>query len=71
MRTLEEALSYLDYHRPDNEAQIKHQVITNKFQDLLRDIWDILPDGPGKTVAIREIGTARMLCNSCIANKGN
>lgn len=71
MRTLDEALNYLDYHSPDAEDIKKHALINNSFQELMENIWDFLPEGPGKTVAIRAIGAARMQCNSAIANKGN
>lgn len=71
MRTLEEALTYLNYHAPDTETQLKHNQVNIQFQDLMKNLWDSLPSGPGKTVAIRAIGAARMQCNSCIANDGN
>lgn len=71
MRTLDEALSYLDYHSPDENTIPKHQAVNDAFQTLMKDLWKTLPDGPGKTVAIRAIGAARMQCNSCIANNGN
>jgi hypothetical protein len=71
MRTLEEALDYLDYHSPNDETIPKHDAVNEAFQELMGALWDHLPDGPGKTVAVRAIGAARMQCNSCIANKGN
>lgn len=71
MRTLEEALEYLNYHAPNPEQVVQHQKVNHFFQELLSDIWNELPDGPGKTVAIRAIGAARMQCNSVIANNGN
>ena len=71
MRTLEEAKSYLDYHSPDVASAAKHTTVNEAFQRLIADVWDAVPDGPGKTVAIRAIGAARMQCNSAIANKGN
>jgi hypothetical protein len=67
----EEALAYLDYHAPTPETLPKHQQVNTAFQSLLNDLWDVLPEGPGKTVAVRAIGAARMECNSCIANGGN
>lgn len=71
MRTLDEALDYLNYHSPDSDAQKMHAAVNEGFQTLIKTLWDYLPDGPGKTVAIRAIGAARMQCNSAIANKGN
>jgi hypothetical protein len=71
MRTLKEALDYLNYHAPDEETKEKHLFVNQAFHNLLDEIWESLPEGPGKTVAIRAIGAAKMQCNSCIANKGN
>ena len=70
IRTLEGALSFLDYHPPNPDTLPRHERVNNHFQRLLADIWSSLPDGPGKTVAVRAIGRARMECNSCIANGG-
>lgn len=71
MRTLDEALDYLNYHSPNEETIPKHNAVNNAFQQLMKDLWNQIPDGPGKTVAIRAIGAARMQCNSAIANNGN
>jgi hypothetical protein len=70
LRTLEGALSYLDYHAPNDDTLPRHNAVNTHFQLLMEGIWKYLPDGPGKTVAIRAIGRARMECNSCIANGG-
>jgi hypothetical protein len=71
MRTVEEALDYLNYHAPEGDAIKSHAAVNEGFQTLMKMLWPYIPDGPGKTVAIRAIGTARMQCNSAIANKGN
>lgn len=69
---LEEALDYLSFHPADSEQrQIAHGAIDFNFKQLVETIWEFLPEGPGKTVAIRAIGSARMECNSAIANGGN
>lgn len=70
LRTLDGALSFLDYHPPNPDTQPRHERVNNHFQRLLADIWSSLPDGPGKTVAVRALNRARMECNSCIANGG-
>lgn len=70
LRTLEGAKSYLDYHSPDEDARIRHERVNNVFQDVIEKLWDFIPDGPGKSVAIRALGRARMECNSAIANRG-
>lgn len=70
IRTLDGALDYLDYHAPTEETLIKHQAVNAGFKELMVKLWGMLPDGPGKTVAIRAIGRARMECNSAIATGG-
>jgi hypothetical protein len=70
LRTLEGTLSYLDYHAPNHDTLPRHGAVNEAFQALVQTIWNALPDGPGKTIAIRAIGRARMECNSCIANGG-
>lgn len=66
----EEALAYLNYHAPTAETLPRHEAVNTAFQQLVDQLWDQLPEGPGKTVAIRAIGAARMECNSAIANNG-
>lgn len=66
----EEALAYLAYHPPTDETIVHHSAVNIAFQDLMNELWDHIPEGPGKTVAIRAIGRARMECNSAIANGG-
>ena len=70
LRTLDGALSYLDYHAPNADTLPRHTAVNAAFQALCSTIWNQIPDGPGKTVALRAIGRARMECNSAIANGG-
>lgn len=70
LRTIEGAVSFLDYHAPTEDTLPRHNAVNAAFQTLIKELWDVLPDGPGKTVTIRAVGRARMECNSCIANGG-
>lgn len=70
LRTLEGAKSFLDYHAPNADTLPRHNQVNAHFQTLMQLLWNVIPDGPGKTVAIRAIGRARMECNSAIANNG-
>jgi len=70
LRTLDGAMSYLDSHAPNDDTLPRHQNINAAFQTLIAHVWPYIPDGPGKTVAVRAIGRARMECNSAIANGG-
>lgn len=70
LRTIEGAVYFLDYHAPNDDTLPRHNAVNAAFQSLITTLWNVLPDGPGKTVTIRAIGRARMECNSCIANGG-
>lgn len=70
LRTLDGALFYLDYHTPNADTLPRHNAVNVAFQKLWTEVASALPDGPGKTVALRAVGRARMECNSCIANGG-
>lgn len=70
LQTIDQAVDYLTYHPPTEEQAEDYKRINNAFQFLMSDIWKLLPEGPGKTLAIRAIGRAIMECNSCIANNG-
>ena len=70
LRTLEGAISFLDYHAPNDDTLPRHNTVNAAFQELIAKVWNAIPDGPGKTVVVRAIGRARMECNSAIANGG-
>jgi hypothetical protein len=70
LRTLDGAKQFLNYHSPDEDDRQRHEAVNSAFQTLIESLWASVPDGPGKTVALRAIGRARMECNSTIANGG-
>lgn len=70
LRTIEGAKHYLNYHAPNDDTRPRHDTVNRSFQLLIELLWPAIPDGPGKTVALRAIGRARMECNSAIANGG-
>lgn len=70
LRTKEGAMHFLDYHAPSQDNGIKHTIVNDNFQSVIKGVWDILPDGPGKTRFIHALNRARMEANSCIANEG-
>lgn len=70
LRTKEGAMYFLDYHAPNKDTQMKHTIVNDNFQSVINGVWDILPDGPGKTRFIHALNRARMEANSCIANEG-
>lgn len=70
MRTRQEAIDYFTYKPPTEETTPKFQAVTREFIALVSALYDVLPEGPGKTVALRKLSDARMACNACIANQG-
>ncbi len=70
LRTREGADEFLTYRAPDQERADAHHHVNQCFRDLLAEIWDWIPEGPGKTVLVRDLNRARMSANSAIANDG-
>lgn len=75
MRTLKDVLNLFKNHKPDPDLDQnrirRHEQVDDVFDTTVRRLWDVLPDGPGKTVAFRALQESRMWCNACIANEGN
>ncbi len=74
MRTKEEALRLFQNHRPDPDLDqdriARHEEVDIVFTETVVRLWNLMPDGPGKTTAIRSLQESRMWCNACIANQG-
>jgi hypothetical protein len=66
IRTLGEALATFDYHKPTDAGVEKITVIRNAYKNLVKVIWDQVPDGPDRTVAIRKAHESMMTCNKAI-----
>ena len=70
MRTKADALNFFQYKPPTASQQPLYCLVTDAFVDLVSVIYDTMPDGPGKTRALRKLSDARMAVNSAIANEG-
>jgi|SRR5215831_2640455 len=70
LRTLEGAQDFLNYHPPDDGQKLAHRAVNEAFQVLVEVLWLVVPEGPGRTVFIRDLNRARMSANSAIANRG-
>lgn len=68
--TDEEIEFLFTYHPPTPEQARRYEVVNQAFQRCAKDIVDLMPDGPGKTVAMRKLGEARMSVNMAIALEG-
>ncbi len=58
------------YHTPTVEDLEKYSEINKGFLELAKIINSVLPNGAGKTVAIRTLSEARMIANHAISMKG-
>ena len=67
MRTLEEALDQFAYHPATAVTAPKHAAVRRIAADTIAALWEVLPDGPEKTLAIRKLQEAAMYANLAIA----
>lgn len=70
MRTLDEALDQFAYHpaTPDNAR--RHSAVRDLLSQVVESLWELVPDGPEKTLAIRKLQEAGMYANLAIALTG-
>lgn len=58
-------------HHPPSDLQAEaYELIRGAFRRCALSIAPLLPDGPGKTTAIRELKNAMMAANSAVALEG-
>lgn len=70
LRTKQGAVQHFQYKPPTDDTRPKFGVVTSEFIRLVDKVFDLIPDGPGKTLALRKLSEARMAVNSAIANGG-
>ncbi len=58
------------YHAATNEQAAAYDQINAAFLASAQMLNAVLPEGPGKTVAIRKLSEARMQANHCVALEG-
>jgi hypothetical protein len=65
-----EIVEIFSYHPPTPDQRMTYERINAAFIDLAIEIAPFLPDGPGKTAAIRKLADARMAANAAVALGG-
>lgn len=65
-----EITEIFSYHPPTEEQRETYAEINAAFIKCAEDVAPLLPDGPGKTVAIRKLADARMAANAAVALEG-
>lgn len=68
--TKEEILDIFTYHPPTEEQRRTYELINQAFVQCAESIAPLLPEGPGRTVAIRALSDARMKANTAVALEG-
>jgi hypothetical protein len=58
------------YHAPNKADAETYSKINEAFIELGKKVIPLLPDGPGKTAAVRKLSDSRMACNASVALKG-
>ena len=62
--------SIFTYHKPTAEQAETYERINALFMYIALSLNHALPEGPGKTVAIRKLADARMAANAAVALEG-
>jgi hypothetical protein len=53
MRTLDDAVDQFAYHPATEDTAPRHSQLRDECLAFLRRTWDLIPDGPEKTLALR------------------
>jgi hypothetical protein len=67
MRSLEEALNLFAYHPATPGVAEKYAKLRELAMELAKDSWDLIPDGPEKTLAFRGLQDWLLHANCAVA----
>lgn len=67
MRTLDEAVDRFAYHPATSATAEQHAALRDLFIDFLPKVWDLLPEGPDRTLVVRDLERALQMGNAAIA----
>lgn len=67
MRTLDDALAQFAYHPATPETAPKHNAVRTLAAKTATTLWDLVPDGAEKTLALRALQEMAMYANLAIA----
>lgn len=67
MRTLEDVYETLAYHPATPDTAPVHDSLRNDTYDFAVSVWDRIPDGPEKTLAMRGLQDFLMHANCAVA----
>lgn len=67
MRTLDDAMSLFVYHPATPDTAKQHAAVRDAFVNLLPELWDLIPDGPEKTLSLRKLHESLMYASLAVA----
>lgn len=67
MRSLDEVFDQFAYHPATKETAHVHDMLRKGYADHAADIWDMIPDGPEKTLCMRKLQESLMYANLAVA----
>lgn len=67
MRTLDDAINEFAYHPATKDTVEKHSNLRDLAIEFAKDTWDLVPDGPNKTLAYRGLQTFLMHAQCAVA----
>lgn len=70
MLTIQDLENIFSYHTPTEENKKRHEQVNELFVQLAKDLFDIMPEGKGKTKAYNKLQEARHSVNACISLDG-
>lgn len=74
MHTKEKAKACFGFDNPNLDSGLdrinKHRGVGAVFVNAVDELWALMPDGPGKTYALRKLRDASLAVHDCIGNDG-
>jgi len=67
LRTKEDITNQFGYHKATSETGPLHDSIRKDFITFAKNIYDVIPDGPEKTIVMRKLQEALMYTNLAVA----
>ena len=58
------------YRKPTKEEEQALIELGARFAEKAEEIWDLMPEGPGRTIAIRNLQAAHESAKTAIMNRG-
>lgn len=67
MRTREEVIKHFTYHPPVGDQAERYEKIRTAAREFALIVFDLMPECPDRTVAMRQLNEAVMAMNQTIA----